>query len=30
MCQNGMDIIRIFDALNDVRNLRTAIKAVKK
>jgi oxaloacetate decarboxylase alpha subunit/pyruvate carboxylase subunit B len=30
MCQNGMDIIRIFDALNDVRNLQTAIKAVKK
>jgi oxaloacetate decarboxylase alpha subunit/pyruvate carboxylase subunit B len=29
MCGNGMDIIRIFDALNDVRNLRTAIKAVK-
>ena len=29
MCENGMDIIRIFDALNDVRNLRTAIKAVK-
>jgi oxaloacetate decarboxylase alpha subunit/pyruvate carboxylase subunit B len=29
MCRNGMDIIRIFDALNDVRNLRTAIKAVK-
>src|SRR5262249_40849380 len=29
MCQNGMDIIRIFDALNDVRNLLTAIKAVK-
>jgi len=29
MCQNGMDIIRIFDALNDVRNLVTAIKAVK-
>jgi oxaloacetate decarboxylase alpha subunit/pyruvate carboxylase subunit B len=29
MCQNGIDIIRIFDALNDVRNLRTAIKAVK-
>jgi pyruvate carboxylase subunit B len=25
-----MDIIRIFDALNDVRNLETAIKAVKK
>ena len=30
MCDNGMDIIRIFDALNDLRNLRTAIKAVKK
>jgi len=30
MCSNGMDIIRIFDALNDVRNLRTAIAAVKK
>lgn len=29
MCQNGMDIIRIFDALNDVRNLQTAIKSVK-
>jgi oxaloacetate decarboxylase alpha subunit/pyruvate carboxylase subunit B len=25
-----MDIIRIFDALNDVRNLQTAIKCVKK
>ncbi len=24
---NGIDIIRIFDALNDVRNLKTAIKA---
>jgi oxaloacetate decarboxylase alpha subunit/pyruvate carboxylase subunit B len=30
MCENGMDIIRIFDALNDLRNLQTAIKAVKK
>lgn len=30
MCQNGMDIIRIFDALNDVRNLETAIRAVKR
>ena len=30
MCRNGMDIIRIFDALNDLRNLQTAIKAVKK
>ena len=27
---NGIDIIRIFDALNDVRNLETAIKATKK
>ncbi|MBQ4362369.1 MAG: oxaloacetate decarboxylase subunit alpha [Oscillospiraceae bacterium] len=27
---NGMDIIRIFDALNDIRNLHTAIKAAKK
>lgn len=27
---NGMDIIRIFDALNDIRNLETAIKAAKK
>lgn len=27
---NGIDIIRIFDALNDIRNLETAIKATKK
>lgn len=27
---NGMDIIRIFDALNDIKNLETAIKAAKK
>ncbi len=27
---NGIDIIRVFDALNDVRNLKTAIKATKK
>ena len=26
---NGMDVFRIFDALNDVRNLRVAIKEVK-
>ncbi len=26
----GLDIFRVFDALNDVRNLRTAIKAVKQ
>lgn len=28
--KNGIDIIRIFDALNDVRNLETSIKATKK
>lgn len=28
--KNGIDIFRIFDALNDLRNLETAIKAVKK
>ncbi len=27
---NGIDIMRIFDALNDVRNLKTAINACKK
>ena len=27
---NGFDIIRIFDALNDIRNLKTAISAAKK
>lgn len=27
---NGIDIIRIFDALNDIRNLSTSIKAAKK
>ncbi len=29
-CENGMDIFRVFDALNDPRNLETAIKSVKK
>ncbi|MBB6481437.1 acetyl-CoA carboxylase biotin carboxyl carrier protein [Spirochaeta isovalerica] len=29
-CKNGIDIFRIFDALNDTRNLEAAIKAVKK
>ena len=29
-CENGMDIFRVFDALNDPRNLETAIRAVKK
>ncbi len=28
--KNGIDIIRIFDALNDLRNIETAIKATKK
>lgn len=28
--QNGMDIFRIFDALNDTRNLETAFDAVKR
>ncbi|SFR56834.1 pyruvate carboxylase subunit B [Marinobacter daqiaonensis] len=28
--ENGMDVFRIFDALNDVRNLETSIRAVKK
>ena len=27
---NGIDIIRIFDALNDIRNLQTAVNATKK
>jgi len=27
---NGIDIIRIFDALNDIRNLKTAIAATKR
>ena len=29
-CENGMDIFRVFDALNDPRNLETAVKSVKK
>lgn len=28
--ENGIDIIRIFDALNDVRNMKKAIEATKK
>ncbi len=28
--KNGVDIIRVFDALNDVRNLETSIKSIKK
>jgi pyruvate carboxylase subunit B len=27
---NGVDVFRIFDAMNDMRNLRTSIEAVKK
>ena len=27
---NGMDIFRIFDAMNDVRNIRVSVEAVKK
>ena len=28
--KNGIDVFRIFDAMNDVRNLKSSIKAVKK
>lgn len=28
--ENGIDVVRIFDALNDIRNLRAAMKSVKK
>lgn len=28
--ENGMDVFRVFDALNDIRNLRRSIRAVKK
>jgi pyruvate/oxaloacetate carboxyltransferase len=28
--ENGIDIFRVFDALNDTRNLETAVKTVKK
>ena len=28
--ENGCDIIRCFDALNDLRNMETAVKATKK
>jgi methylmalonyl-CoA carboxyltransferase 5S subunit len=28
--ENGMDVFRVFDALNDVRNLETALRAVKR
>ncbi|CFX49282.1 Aldolase-type TIM barrel [Syntrophomonas zehnderi OL-4] len=28
--ENGIDVFRVFDALNDIRNLETCMKAVKK
>lgn len=28
--ENGIDIIRVFDALNDLRNLETSVRAIKK
>lgn len=28
--ENGIDVVRIFDALNDVRNMETSMKSVKK
>ncbi len=28
--ENGVDVFRIFDAMNDIRNIETSIKAVKK
>ena len=28
--ENGVKVVRVFDALNDVRNLETAMKAIKK
>ena len=28
--QNGIDVVRVFDALNDVRNLKTSIEACKE
>lgn len=28
--ENGIDIIRVFDALNDARNLETSVKAIKE
>ncbi len=29
-CDNGIDIFRVFDALNDFRNFKTAVKIIKK
>ncbi len=30
MIENGINVVRVFDALNDVRNMEVAMKAVKK
>ena len=29
-CDNGIDILRVFDALNDFRNFQTVVKVIKK
>ncbi len=29
-CENGMDIFRVFDALNDFRNFETVVRVIKK
>ena len=29
-CENGIDIFRVFDALNDFRNFKTVVKVIKK
>lgn len=29
-CENGMDIFRVFDALNDYRNFETVVRVIKK
>ena len=29
-CDNGIDIFRVFDALNDFRNFTTAVKVIQK
>ena len=29
-CENGIDIFRVFDALNDTRNIEAAVRAVKE
>ncbi len=29
-CENGIDIFRVFDALNDTRNLEAAVRTIKK